>query len=1126
MLLNVTFRDGLFGLQKAFLDWTMLDIAMVVVMSAGESVDKTMSRALELEKGYDWVGSVELYRAVLGMVPAEDVLRAGEVHERVGYCWFRAAMQADSVDEFKKRMRLSVEAYEKAAELFEKAASVKGLYCRGAASYSESWVVEDPSRKKELYDDCWRLMKEALEGFDASGDYLGLEKVFRISELCICDVSQFLDDWRERERICEEIMNYGQRFVAKFSQTANVDLLVWACTMASFFILVGADLFEERREELVSKASDYLKKASELQENIEDDYLHFFLNSELVYANLGLWVDLRAASEYAEKIMRRGERSNDHFLLGQAYFMLSSIAYGEVLAEEDPDKSKEKCRMAIRFNEESARHHLLVCRYDYAPQSLSWSEEFYFILAYVETTIEGKRGLLKQAIEVGRKGYEYAQLSGSPWAIGALLHSFSKAFYFLSTTETNIREKKKLLKEALELREKYISLCNRLVPPYAWLRGIGENYLALIKADLAKTEEDEAKERQLLEEAISGMEECLQICTKYLQIFYEKPGQSDFAALGWYHDWFGNILNQTYSLTKDEKIIDRALEVYQDTAKVYQKAGMPSRVAEAYWKAAKLYDRRGEFVKAADNFEQASKNYQLVAEKIPQFKCFYEDHKSYMQAWSEFEKAKQAHQKEQYQQSKTHYENAANLLKPTKRWDYLAPNFTAWATLEQAEDLSKQEKSDEARQAFQQAADQFVEAKTSLQDEAKNIEDEDEKAKTLELSETSELRRDYCLARAELEEAKIHDKDEDHEASARKYSEVAQRFEKIAEKLEREVDRNELLFQAQLCHALGKMELAHEKADADLYAEASELFTKTQKITTTKRNSLLALGNACFCKALESGTKFKITPNPDLYTTAKQYMERAAHHYTEAGFENASKWTKATERFFDAYFYMCNAESEMDPETKAKHYQLAERHLDLAARLYETAGYITKRNETLRHLERVREEKELFITPTEILKAPTIVSATPTISAPTPTKEEAVGLEGLEHANIQANLIIRIKEVKVGEDINLELELVNAGKAPALLIKTDKLIPEGFEIIQKPEIYRVEDSYLNMKGKRLDPLKTEEVKLVLKALNKGTFTLKPKILYLDETGKYRSHEPEPTTIKVKELGISGWLKGQ
>ena len=72
----------------------------------------------------------------------------------------------------------------------------------------------------------------------------------------------------------------------------------------------------------------------------------------------------------------------------------------------------------------------------------------------------------------------------------------------------------------------------------------------------------------------------------------------------------------------------------------------------------------------------------------------------------------------------------------------------------------------------------------------------------------------------------------------------------------------------------------------------------------------------------------------------------------------------------------------------------------------------------------------------------------------------------------------------------------------------------------------MEDSYLNMKGKRLDALKPEEIRITLKPKNQGVFQLRPKILYLDENGKYRSHEPEPVSITVKELGIKGWLKGE
>jgi hypothetical protein len=149
-----------------------------------------------------------------------------------------------------------------------------------------------------------------------------------------------------------------------------------------------------------------------------------------------------------------------------------------------------------------------------------------------------------------------------------------------------------------------------------------------------------------------------------------------------------------------------------------------------------------------------------------------------------------------------------------------------------------------------------------------------------------------------------------------------------------------------------------------------------------------------------------------------------------------------------------------------------------------------------------------------------------TFATPNPGQENPVGLERFENADIQANLIIRQKELKIGENLSIELELVNAGKGSALLTKVTEIVPEGFEVAEKPETYRVEDSCINLKGKRLDPLKTEEVKLVLKPTLQGTFSLKPTVLYLDENGKYKSHEPEPVTITVKELGIKGWLKGE
>jgi KaiC/GvpD/RAD55 family RecA-like ATPase len=124
-------------------------------------------------------------------------------------------------------------------------------------------------------------------------------------------------------------------------------------------------------------------------------------------------------------------------------------------------------------------------------------------------------------------------------------------------------------------------------------------------------------------------------------------------------------------------------------------------------------------------------------------------------------------------------------------------------------------------------------------------------------------------------------------------------------------------------------------------------------------------------------------------------------------------------------------------------------------------------------------------------------------------------------ARVQANLNLKAKEAKIGEDVNLGIELVNTGKAPALLMKVDQLLPPGFELVAKPKYCRFEDTYLDMNGKRLDPLMTEEIRLVLRSFNKGTFTIKSKIIYVDASGHQMSCEPEPVTVKISEIVLPG-----
>ena len=75
-------------------------------------------------------------------------------------------------------------------------------------------------------------------------------------------------------------------------------------------------------------------------------------------------------------------------------------------------------------------------------------------------------------------------------------------------------------------------------------------------------------------------------------------------------------------------------------------------------------------------------------------------------------------------------------------------------------------------------------------------------------------------------------------------------------------------------------------------------------------------------------------------------------------------------------------------------------------------------------------------------------------------------------------------------------------------------------VVKKPEIYRIEDNCLNMKGKQIAPLKLVEVKLVLQPSKKGEYQLKPRVHYLDELGQNKILQLKMLEIKVEEVVLS------
>ena len=1096
-------------------------------------MDTELKSAKIREEAYDWLGAVEHYKRALGSLNEQDLLERGSINERIGCALYRAAMQAMTTEDFEKRMRLAAEAYREASLSYSHSTDErkKPRMFRSDAmiAFAGYWLEAASSEKKKQIDLCWRLAEQAMVGFEASGEVLEFGKTF--NQLVDSAFFGFFLDWefKSREKIITSAMEFADKAVSFLSSEKDEKELGegYAKTIVCMCVFAYNFLDPDEREKQYQKGSDLWRKARELdEEGALLEVLHPFFGPYIVF---GVEGTDEAISNF-EKALEVAKRTGDQLLIGAAYDWLAYHCAWAGNMTEDPDCQREMSKTVIVYAKQSkeAYSHLSFL----SPRGdLAWIEEASLPLSNYSIeateTDAGKRlDLCKQWMKMAPDLLAVAERSGYPEAVGFVHGAYSVFAYRISRVEENVDEKKRLLFQALEHRNEVMKITESIQPFMYWNLGISRSALAGIRSELASLEVDAEAKKNLLRQAMLDQQASLDLMGKDLA-FYRSKGESHALSVRLADQLvgYGTIVSCLFEITKNRQDLEKAFSAYEQAAVEFRKIGFAGRAAECYWREARIYDDMGEYLKSAEEFRRAAKHYEDGVRMTPQLKELYGEHSLYMQAWSELEEARHCHARQEYDCAVEHFEKAAGFHKNSKRWSFLAPNYLAWVHVERAEDASRKEQADVAEKLFSEAASLFLEAKESIGSHLNSIENVDERQMAAELVKSTDWRHRYCLARVDVEAARILDKQGDHYASAEKYGSAADSFDKVGEALKIEEERRELTFLGYLSRAWQKMMLAEAEASPALLVEASDFFEKAKDFGSSEKTKSLVLGHSRFCRALEAGMRFVDMGDESMHSKAKKFLESAASYYVKAGFQEASEYAKATELLFDAHLHVDSAKVERDPERKARLYMMAEKVLQTSAGSFMKAQHPEKREQVLRMLEKVREERELAVSLTEVLHAPSIISATTAVNPPVPTSEEAVGLERFSHADVQADVIPSQRELGVNEDLSVEIELVNAGKGSASLVKISEVVPEGFRLMERPEKYRIEDSYVDMKGKRLGPLKTDQVKLVLKALSQGMFQLKPRVLYLDEDGKYRTCNVEPVAITVKELGIRGWLKG-
>jgi len=1075
------------------------------------------------EESYKWLEAAKLYEQAL----QSDLISESSVAEywqKIGHCYDLASRQAASVKDFKSLRRLSVHAYKKAANLFAQNPSPENegrrAYCFAQAEYVHSWLASSPSEKTKGLDKCRNFAKTAMRTFKTLGNNLYFGKTANLLTQCSFERLYVSSSGKEKSELAQEGMDSANEAISALSNSKAKEELVLAyslaCIQAWYISTIGKD--EKETKTAVAKSAAYARNAIKLSKEIDSAFFKTIACWAGVRSNLYYSEDIKVSLRYAKEMLEHASTSQDNYLKGIALYLIADATDYKNMGESNPDIRRQQCEEIIKYSEDSIRFLNLVSQDSSIAESYLLPAQTYSDLSS-EFAVNRSEKLLhsRNAVAIGKKGLEHAVRSGSPEAMMGSLHGLSKAYYYQSRLEQENDYKRELLQEALRHRKKYIQISTDVFPSNIWILGVGLVYAGQIETDLSRLEKNEKGRLALLRDSIADMEHGIS-CGKNWAVFSSTP--SFVAILAGYEDALGGILDETYQLTAKNAILIRASEVYANAAEDFRKVDLPSRVAESYWKIARNLDITDNYQKAAKNFENAFAGYKAAAIKIHQFSDFFLDYASYMKAWSQIEMAKHAHNDEEYENAMNHYEKSSQLLRKSRTWMYLSENFYAWSLLEQAEALSRKENNKGSIETFQKATKFLQESKRILRIKLEEIDKKDEKDLVERLIQVTNARRNYSQGRIAIEEAKVLDKQGDNIASSEKYNKAATIFQEISQAELGEAAREaKPLFY--LCQAWQKMKMADAKSDPILYKEAAKLFIKANEYSSKESTSLMTLGHSSFCKALEAGTEFETTHIMTTYEQATRHMETAANCYLKAGFETTSDYAKATQRLFDAYVFMDTAKRERDPEKQAQYYSRAEKVLKAAAESLIKSGYKGKTERVQGLLRNVREKRELALSLGEIFNAPAVTASTATFSTISSSEEVAVGLERFEHADIQANLVQHETDIKVGDTTAIEIQIVNTGKESLSIIIIQDVVPFGFQLVNKPDYCTLEGTHLNMKGKRLNPLETEEIRITLKPFKTGSIEVKPTIICVDWAGQQILQKPHPAIFIISTVTLPG-----
>ena len=107
-------------------------------------MESLLSEAKKLEKRYEWLQAANHYKQASDFLRENEFKESAELHEKIGFCHYKAAFQADTNIQFKKQLENAIRNYKSIATILQNSAEkndvIQTKNAEAMIAYINSWI--------------------------------------------------------------------------------------------------------------------------------------------------------------------------------------------------------------------------------------------------------------------------------------------------------------------------------------------------------------------------------------------------------------------------------------------------------------------------------------------------------------------------------------------------------------------------------------------------------------------------------------------------------------------------------------------------------------------------------------------------------------------------------------------------------------------------------------------------------------------------------------------------------------------------------------------------------------------------------------------------------------------------